>query len=71
MLTVRPERFGGSNGRSGGMADLPNRTPEGFVRFPETTTTGRENPAPGANNILRHGEERTQLLYEAWPILSC
>ena len=48
------------------MGDLQGRTREEFVLVLETTTMDRENPAPDAGNILRHGGEPKQLLCEAW-----
>ena len=51
------------------MGDLQGRTREEFVPVLETTTMDRENPAPDADNILRHGGEPKQLLCEAWQSL--
>src|SRR5579859_612582 len=67
--TAHPVRFARLVRRIARTADLRDRMQREFSRVLRTTNSDRENRAPDANNILRHGEERTQLLYEGWRIL--
>src|SRR5258706_12637702 len=71
MSNARPALLAGSAVRSAGTATLRAGTPVKSLPIPETTMLDRESLARDPDNILVHAGERTQSLYEAWPILSC
>src|SRR5258708_24369277 len=71
MSNARPAPLEQSLRRSVGTAIPRAGTPAKSLPVLETTTSGRESRAPDADNILVHAGERTQSLYEVWPIPSC
>src|SRR5260370_26630072 len=71
MSNPRPALLAGSAVRSVGTPTLRAGTPAKSLPIPGTTMLDRESLARDPDNILVHAGERTQSLYEVWPIPSC
>src|SRR6266436_3436199 len=71
MSNARPALLAGWAVRSAGTATLRAGTPAKSLPIPGTTMLDRESLARDPDNILVHAGERTQSLYEVWPIPSC
>src|SRR5258708_16115508 len=70
MSNARPALLAGLAVRSAGTAVPRAGTSAKSLPVLETTTSGRESRAPDPHNILVQAGERTQSLYEVWPIRS-